>query len=184
TKSQNGRTRLFGVSYPFLEPKRSFNNVSPEATLSFRPSRNLTLYAGYRRGFTSGGYNLVPLAFNPFAVNDNGFRQSTVRGGEFGAKGSIAQGQIQFDLAVYQYKYKDLQLSTFDSATAAISLRNAGRSRVRGVEVSANVRPDQIEGLSLRSSVAYNDARYTLFDDAGCYTGQTVAQGCSGNITG
>ena len=184
TKSENARSLLAGVAYPFLDPKRSFNNVSPEATLSFRPSRNLTLYAGYRRGFTSGGYNLVPLAFNPFAVNDNGFKQSTVEGGEFGAKGAIAQGQIQFDLAVYEYKYKDLQLSTFDSATAALSLRNAGRSRVRGVEVSANVRPDQIDGLSLRSSVAYNDARYTLFDDAGCYTGQTIAQGCSGNITG
>jgi len=184
TKSENARSLLFGVPYPFLEPKRSFNNVSPEATLSFRPSRNLTLYAGYRRGFTSGGYNLVPLAFNPFGVNDNGFKQSTVRGGEFGAKGSIAQGQIQFDLSVYEYKYKDLQLSTFDSATAAISLRNAGRSRVRGIEVSANVRPDQIEGLTVRGSVAYNDARYTLFNDAGCYTGQTVAQGCSGNVIG
>jgi len=184
TKSENGRSLLFGVPYPFLEPKRSFNNVSPEATLSFRPSRNLTLYAGYRRGFTSGGYNLVPLAFNPFGVNDNGFKQSTVQGGEFGAKGSIAQGQIQFDLSVYEYKYKDLQLSTFDSATAAISLRNAGRSRVRGIEVSANVRPDQIEGLAVRGSVAYNDARYTLFNDAGCYTGQTVAQGCSGNVIG
>jgi len=184
TKSENGRSLLFGVPYPFLEPKRSFNNVSPEATLSFRPSRNLTLYAGYRRGFTSGGYNLVPLAFNPFGVNDNGFKQSTVQGGELGAKGSIAQGQIQFDLSVYEYKYKDLQLSTFDSATAAISLRNAGRSRVRGVELSANVRPDQIEGLAVRGSVAYNDARYTLFNDAGCYTGQTVAQGCSGNVIG
>ena len=184
TKSENARSLLFGVPYPFLEPKRSFNNVSPEATLSFRPSRNLTLYAGYRRGFTSGGYNLVPLAFNPFGVNDNGFKQSTVQGGELGAKGSIAQGQIQFDLSVYEYKYKDLQLSTFDSATAAISLRNAGRSRVRGVELSANVRPDQIEGLTVRGSVAYNDARYTLFNDAGCYTGQTVAQGCSGNVIG
>ena len=184
TKSENARSLLFGVPYPFLEPKRSFNNVSPEATLSFRPSRNLTLYAGYRRGFTSGGYNLVPLAFNPFGVNDNGFKQSTVQGGELGAKGSIAQGQIQFDLSVYEYKYKDLQLSTFDSATAAISLRNAGRSRVRGIEVSANVRPDQIEGLTVRGSVAYNDARYTLFNDAGCYTGQTVAQGCSGNVIG
>jgi iron complex outermembrane receptor protein len=183
-KAEAGRSLLLNGAYSFIKPVRSFENVSPEATLSFKPNRNLNIYGAYRQGFTSGGFNLVPLSFAPGVPVDNGYRQATVRGGEFGIKGSVARRQVQFDLDLYRYTYRNLQLSALDPTTIALSIRNAASSRVQGAEASVNIRPDQIKALSLRSTLAYNDAYFTSFPTAQCYQGQTVAQGCNGTIVG
>jgi len=183
-KAENGRSRLLNGPYNFIDPTRTFENVSPEATLSFKPNRNLNIFAAYRQGFTSGGFNLVPLAFAPGVPADNGYRQATVRGGEFGIKGSTARGQIQFDLDLYRYNYRNLQLSALDPTTIALSIRNAASSRVQGAEASVNVRPNWIRALALRSTLAYNDAYFTSFETAQCYQGQTVALGCNGTVVG
>jgi iron complex outermembrane receptor protein len=181
-KSERVFSVLANTDYRFVDPERTFNNLSPEVTLSYRPSRNLTLFGAYRQGFTSGGFNQTPLAYSLAVVNDNSFKQSTVRGGEIGAKGTVANRQISFDITAYNYDYRNLQLQVLDATTLSLTLRNAGSARTRGVEFSTTVRPDQIRGLSLRASIAYNDARYTSFVDAQCYAGQTISQGCSGNV--
>ncbi|WP_352000098.1 TonB-dependent receptor (plasmid) [Sphingobium sp. SJ10-10] len=50
---------------PITPDKRKFTNFSPEATITYKPVDNLTLYGAYRKGFKSGGYSLdaVTLAY-------------------------------------------------------------------------------------------------------------------------
>lgn len=182
-KSLKGTVNL--TPFTILNPKRSYDDFSPEVTLTYKPVRDLTVYAAYREGFTSGGFNTLPTqlrspAFPTLPARDLSFDQMTARGGETGIKGYLAGRQISFDLVGYHYKYKGLQLSRWDEVAFSQTVQNAGAARVRGIEFSASARPDAAPGLELRGTVNYNDARYTNFI-GGCYGGQSVAQGCNLN---
>ncbi|MFV0643902.1 MAG: TonB-dependent receptor [Sphingomonadaceae bacterium] len=167
------------VDLIFTPDKLSFNDFSPEITARYRPSQNVTIYAAYREGFTSGGFNMAPGFAPPPAVNDVSFSQAQAKGGEIGMKGSVLDRQLSFDLSVYSYKYKNLQLNSFDPVSIAVKVNNAGSSRSKGAEASLAFSPYAVPGLTLRSSVAYNRSRYLSYPTAPCYAGQSIAQGCN-----
>jgi iron complex outermembrane receptor protein len=159
--------------------KSSFNDFSPEITARFQPSANLTLYAAYREGFTSGGFNMAPGASPPPVSNNVSFDQAHAKGFEVGFKGTAADRQVSFDVSAYNYDYTGLQLNAFDPATISVQVRNAASSRSRGAEAALTFTPNAVPGLTLRSSVAYNHSRYKDYRTAPCYAGQSVAQGCN-----
>jgi iron complex outermembrane recepter protein len=165
---------------PFAPPTLDFSNFSPEVTLTYRIVPELTLYGAFRTGFNSGGFNLAP-SFSVTQPNDASFKQSTVKGGEAGIKGSAADHQAQFGVTLYYYSYKDLQISSFDAATFSFPVQNAAASTVRGVELNGAFSPKELSALTLRSTLTYNDAYYDRYPNAACYQGQTQAQGCIGN---
>ncbi|MDE8652211.1 TonB-dependent receptor [Novosphingobium album (ex Liu et al. 2023)] len=172
--------------FEILNPRRKYHDFSPEVTLTYKPTTDLTVYAAYREGFTSGGFNTTPGAlrtgaagaFPTLAARDLSFDQMTAKGGELGIKGNLADRQIQFDLVAYRYDYKGLQLSRWDEVAFTQRVQNAGSARIQGVEFSTTVRPDALQGLELRGAVSYNDAKYRDFI-GGCYAGQAVAAGCN-----
>ncbi len=180
-KTLSGTTN--NTPFVVVDPSKVYTDFSPELTVTYKPSTDLTLYASYREGFTSGGFNTAPAtqrspAFPTAALRDPAFEQTTVRGGEMGFKGYVFDRQLRFDLTGYYYKYKGLQLSVFDPLTVSQTTRNAAGAKVRGIELNGVVKPDTMRGLELRGSVAYNKATYTDFI-GGCYPGQTIAQGCN-----
>ena len=144
--------------------KKSFNNFSPEVSVSYRPDRNWNFYGNYKRGFLSGGFNGG--SFN--AGGDFSYRPQKVKGFEAGIKGNFADGMISTDLALYSYKITDLQVQVTTSGTIQ-ELRNAGKVSSKGVEFSLTVRP--LHGLSVYGNVAYADAKYDQYYGS-CYTGQ------------
>ncbi|WP_419826449.1 TonB-dependent receptor [Sphingomonas sp.] len=182
-----------GYDILFSPRQRSFNNVSPEATLTYKPVRSLTLYAAYRQGFKSGGFDLNSLVggFGRINAGDTTYKQETARGGEIGAKGTLADRQIAFDIAVFNYKYDGLQISAFNPTSLSYQFTNAGSATTKGVEASIQLQPDQVRGLSLRGTIDYDKARFDRFTNSPCYTGQSQAAGCSsiagrgadGNVT-
>lgn len=166
------------VSIALSPDKVKFDNFSPEVTLRYRPSRDITLYAAYRQGFTSGGFNTAPAT----PGGDISYRQATAKGFEVGLKGAAFDRQLTFDGSVYTYKYNDLQLNAFDPVSISVMVRNAASARTRGAEMALTFAPKMVPGLNLRSSVAYNRARYLSYPNASCYTGQSIAEGCNGNL--
>jgi len=166
------------VDLLFDPSRESFKDFSPEVTARYRPTPNVTLYAAYREGFTSGGFNAAPAFVAPPAVNRVEYEQATAKGGELGVKGTALDRQLSFDLSVYTYKYHDLQLNAFDPVTISVQVRNAASARSRGAEAALSFSPRTAPGLTLRSSVAYNRARYLRYPNAPCYAGQSVSQGC------
>ncbi|HEX7855161.1 MAG TPA: TonB-dependent receptor [Sphingobium sp.] len=180
---------LYGTSYgspiDVLSPRKNYHDFSPEVTLTYKPGNDLTLYAAYREGFTSGGFNTVPTTLRSAANQtlprvDLSYGQMKARGGEAGIKGYLGGRQILFDLVGYYFKYTGLQLSRYDNASFTQLTQNAGGAEIRGVEFSVTVRPDYFPGFSLTGAVAYNHSRYTDFI-GGCYAGQSIAAGCNLN---
>jgi iron complex outermembrane recepter protein len=173
-----------GVPQPVADPTATFDNASPEATLSWRPTSDLTAYVGYKTGFKSGNYaatvfgNGPPLpAANPMKFL---FRPERAKGFEGGVKTALLDGTLRIDATVYSYEYSDLQVASPDASNpTALVLRvlNAATARQRGVEIDASYHPLLVSGLRLNGSVNYNDSYYTTFLSP-CYIGQSIAEGC------
>jgi iron complex outermembrane receptor protein len=161
--------------------QRTFSNFSPEFTLRYEPAENLTLYASYRTGFQSGGFDLSATTgtFGQRTVPNPTYGQEIAKGEEFGIKGLMLDRQLRFDLALFNFKYSGLQVSAFNPVALTYQVTNAGAARVDGAELSVAFAPRAITGLTLRSSVAFDHTRYITFSNAPCYAGQTQAQGCN-----
>jgi iron complex outermembrane receptor protein len=171
-----------GVPQPTLVPKNTYHDLSPELTLTFRPSQLATFYATYKQGFKSGGFNPRYNSGNPIAApgDDVSFAPESTSGGEIGAKAELLDRSIRIALAVYNYKYQDLQVSSVDNSTAVATIRvqNAATARSKGVEWDMTYSPRLIEGMRFNSSINYSNARYLQFTSP-CYVGQTIAEGCN-----
>ncbi|MEC3909134.1 TonB-dependent receptor [Sphingobium sp. CR2-8] len=156
--------------------KSSDDNISPEATLTWHPNGNTTLYAAYKTGFKSGGYAQANLVVPSFTENTIRFAPEKVKGFEIGAKGEFFNRKLRLTAAAYRYTFDNLQVQTFDAPTVSNQIRNAASARTTGVELEAIYQVDA--DLQLHGSAAYNEAKFQSFPDAPCYAGQTVAQGC------
>ncbi len=159
---------------PNVVRKGSWNDFSPEVTLSYRPNQNLTMFTSYKHGFLSGGFNSGSVTFN-LPNLDLSYDPQTIKGFEAGVKAQLFDNSLRANAAVYSYKVKDQQVSNVFNSTNTIS--NAGAVKIEGVEVDFQYRTP-LQGLELRGAAAYNKAKYTEYPNAPCYGGQTFAMGC------
>jgi outer membrane receptor protein involved in Fe transport len=165
-----------------LSAHQFFRNVSPEATLSWKPTPATMLYAAYRTGYKSGGFsNSGDDVVNSAGVADLTFKPETVQGAEVGVKATLADRTLRVNANVYHYRFADLQVEFFNAQNFALISTNAGAAISEGAELEVRYLPPVLRGVSLQGSVNYNVARYRRFIGP-CYAGQTQAQGC--NIVG
>ncbi len=175
-----GAAFLPGQEVPSARPKRSFHNVSPEGTIAWRPNADTTVYASWKRGFISGGFNGTPLGTGVPVVRDQSYEQEVVEGFEGGLKLRALEDAVQINLAAYSYKIKGLQVtSAFAGPPAVQTINNAAGARSKGVEASVNWTKTPVSGLSMNGAISYSDAKYSNFRTSPCYGGQTIAQGCN-----
>jgi iron complex outermembrane receptor protein len=157
-----------------------FNNVSPEATLTWKPAADIMFYGAYKTGYKSGGFdnsgiNSAAIAANP--VTYMTFAPEKARGFELGAKTTLLDKQLRANLTLFDYKYLDLQVDFFNSPIFAFQTVSA-EARTKGAELDVEYAPEAVHGLTLQSIINYDDAKYTTFIGP-CYAGQTPAQGCN-----
>ena len=110
-------------------------------------------YARVATGFVPGGPNdAVPGSHLPRTFNS-----SSTTNYELGVKGSADEGQINYDVDVFDMEWKNIQLYAVFGNFAGIT--NGGTARSRGLEGSFTFRP--IKELTLMLNGAYTDARLT-----------------------
>ncbi|RJG52590.1 TonB-dependent receptor [Sphingobium terrigena] len=171
-----------GVFTPntFANANQSFNNWSPEATLTWKPQQGLMVYAAYKTAYKSGGFSNSGIysAFSPNPIEDFTFKPEKAKGFEVGAKTTLLDNQLRFNVGLYSFKFTDLQVDFFNSQIFAFQTYNAGAARSKGVEVEFEYAPRAIDGLSIQGSVNYNKATYKNFI-APCFSGQKSSEGCN-----
>jgi iron complex outermembrane receptor protein len=149
-------------------------NVSPQVTLSWHPSRDVMIYGAYKTGFKSGGIANPTVLPSTTTSAEFEYKPETAKGGEIGAKGSFFDGRLAGDLSLFRYEYDQLQVSAFDPTTISFLIENAAKARAQGVEFQGNW---QATGdLSLRTDWAFTDTKYLSFPGAPCWALQTA--GC------
>lgn len=171
---------LTGLFIPatVVSADQTFNNWSPEATLSFKPNDNVNIYVAYKTAYKSGGFSNSGILGAFTTVDDFTFEPEKAKGIEGGIKTTLLDNTLRLDIGAYHYKYTNLQVDFFNSPTFAFITTNAGGAKTDGVELNVEWAPREVAGLSLRGSLNYNKARYADFI-APCYSGQTPAAGCS-----
>lgn len=161
-----------------LFPRFADNDLSPEATLTWRMTPSQTFYAAYRTGYKSGGFSTPSVWLASTVAAGAGsieFGSEKAKGGEIGYKAELFDRRLILDADVYYYKFSGLQRSALDIATLNFAVRNAASAVTKGAEFNASYTP--LEGLNIHTNVAYNRARYKRFDTAPCYT--PSAPGCT-----
>ena len=176
-REQNGLAG--GAEVDLLVPRLEANNISPEFSVTYMPTDDLTLFGTYRQGFKSGSFNTI-IYIDPNTRAD--FGDEKAEGFEVGLKGRLFDRSVTFNLSGYHYIYSGLQVGANEvSSTGGIVLRtiNAASAKVQGIEFDTTFTPRDLPGLTLRGAVNYNHARYKDFPNAPCGNGQTIAEGCN-----
>lgn len=171
---------MFGAPTPITiaRPDLHSKNWSPEFTVTYTPTDDLTIFGALKQGYKSGSF-VMTVPATPGA--DNSFGDERVRGGEAGIKARMFDRSLQFSTAFYYYKYDDLQVGANEVAQNGLPIIrtiNAGKSKVYGIDFEATYNPPSIDGLTARLAANWNHARFTEFDNAPCSGGQLIAEGC------
>lgn len=152
------------AGYSFSPAQTSATNFSPKASLDFRPLKDVLLYASFQQGYKSGTYNIINIFAQPEYV-----KPEKVSAYEIGLKTEWLDHSLRFNAAAFQNDIRNLQTG-FMSFTSggAINLENAGKARIRGVEVETAWRPlPHIDpGLTLGANASWLKAKYLDYDHA------------------
>jgi outer membrane receptor protein involved in Fe transport len=159
-----------------LSSKFSDDNVSPEVTLTWRPSSWQTLYGAYKTGYKGGGISNGFLVMANATPDNIKYRPEKAKGGEIGYKATLFDRTLRLDLVGYLYNYTDLQVVSYNAQTISFTIQNAASARIQGIQGSADWLATR--DLTLHGNFGYNDAHYVSFLTQ-CYVGQTAATGCN-----
>ena len=180
----NPSAPLVGVSlYPSntpLYPRYSSDNVSPEATLTWKPEANQTLYGAFKTGYKAGGISNAALLPADATASNVQFGPEKTNGFEIGYKAELFDHTLRWDVTAYRYNYNGLQVTGYIPTAFRYTIENAAKARTQGIQSSFEWLA--IDHLSFSGNFGFNRARYLEFPNAQCYDGQTVAQGCVNGV--
>jgi len=178
---------LFATTSDF-RGSADFEKFTPRASISFKPSKDHTLYASWAKGFKGGGFDPrgqttacrtpTGVPCTPAQIYDfMSFDPESVSSYEIGYKAALFDRRLTFALAAFHADYTDVQVpgsigTTINGQQSFIGITtNAGKARMRGVEFEGNLVAARDLGapggtLNLNWSVGYLDARYLRFIDS------------------
>lgn len=141
-----------------------FSDYSYLASIDWKPTTGVLLYARTARGFKGGGENLRGTGTDDsFAA----FRPEIVTDYEVGFKSDFFAHRLRVNGDVYYADYKDIQRTIVQASSggAIVSLvTNAAKARIQGAELEITAIP--VHGLTLSAAGSITDAKYKKFVDA------------------
>jgi len=158
-----------GASVIASEPEGQvkFNKLTPKIVLDFKPVDDVLLYAGFSRGFKSGGINSPSTA-----VPANRVTPEVLDSYEIGWKTEF--GNVRFNGAAFYYDYTNLQVTQTSLECGASCVVNAANAEVKGVE--ADLTWAAARGLELGLGVSYLDTKFKeYFGDSYVLSSTTAA---------
>ncbi len=134
------------------ERKAAFKKWQPKLTFTYKPNRDLSLYASYGVGFRSGD-------FNPTAATI-GTAVSRAESGttyEVGVKSRLFDHRVRLNAAAFYMDDKNAQVKVLDFATGSNVGINLDKVRIKGFEIEASAR--LASWLSISGGFGYTDAK-------------------------
>lgn len=135
--------------------EKSFDNFSPIANIAYDWSDEIMTYVKVSKGYKSGGSSEGAIDFRET------FDPEKVTSYEAGLKSQFFDRRVTLNAAVFWNKFNDMQIDlTADTTDQTLVLTtNAGKARVRGIELDLTFRPQHT--LTLRTAYAYLDTKMT-----------------------
>jgi len=149
----------------------SEGNVDPSITLQYDVTPAVMVYGTYGQGSKSGGF-----VSNTYGTTNATFifKPENSENFEAGVKSTLLDGTLVLNGAVYETKFDNLQVSTYNSNVQSYIVGNAAKASGKGVELSASWYP--MKGLDFTANGAYQDVKYDDYPGAQCLASQPVTQ--------
>lgn len=168
--------------------RRGWSSWTPSATIEWKPSDDFLFYGLISKGYKSGGWNGEE-ATNPTEIK-NSYNPEFAWNYEIGAKTDLLDKRLRFNLTGFWTEYRDLQTQQFVLYDPNLPpdnvVSNAGRARVRGVEIETVAIP--VKGLTLYGNYTYMEGKITgdlistaLVFDLNCFCQVPVPTNLKGN---
>lgn len=154
--------RVDGFGIPITGARtreQTFSEVQPKVTVTYKPSRDFTVYASFASGFRSGGFNAPGTEVSPFTgerIADSVFGKETSDNYEIGFKAQLLDSALQVSGAAFRSDVNDMQVFNFNGAVNAQIVTNVDKVRINGAELEATLRFGR--ALALFGGVGYSDA--------------------------
>ena len=145
----NSTAELNGVS---ISDERSEDEFTGTGILSFKPTRDIMVYASYSRGYKAGGFNLDRSALKapvlPFSATPGGaqalvgnlqFDPEINTAYELGAKLSI--GALTLNTVLFRQDFKNFQLNTFNGTVFLVQTVNGCGVNLNGADRDQSILP-------------------------------------------
>lgn len=134
--------------------EKTFSALLPKLGLNYRLAPDQLLGAFVQRGYRSGGVNVrVGTNHQPYNPEYTNTFELSHRGAWLGKK-------LRTTANLYFTDWKDQQVALLD-ANDELQVANAGRSRMKGLELAADYRVSP--ALQLLAGASYSDTRYLDF---------------------
>ncbi|GAB3012168.1 TonB-dependent receptor [Bowmanella dokdonensis] len=135
---------------------------------SWRPNRDMSVYALYSEGYRPGGNN-GPLAGSCVDDPKAGERQDrytsdSIENYELGLKASTWGGKFDFATAIYQIDWTDIKTDIYMDTCGFTYVANAGEARSRGVEFESTAYLR--ENLKATFNTSYTSSEVTKDNEA------------------
>ncbi|HEU0043815.1 TonB-dependent receptor [Sphingomonas sp.] len=180
----------FGAPITNFRGTAKFEKWTPRASVSFKPTDDVMLYASYSKGFKGGGFdprgsaNVAAIDVNRDKVFSYAeiydfflFEPEEVDSYEVGLKGSAANGAVTFALTGFYADYKNVQIpgsigidangdGVFEGFSGVTT--NAASAKFKGLELETNARfargfAGEGSRMTLNGTLGYIDAKYDQF---------------------
>jgi iron complex outermembrane recepter protein len=151
----------FGTSIPYQET-RSWDAVTGRFGVDWSLNDRVMLYAGYSRGFKSGGFNGVVLNPPLPAAEDISYDPEYADSFEGGVKSEWLDGRLVVNASLFHMILKNQQTLIVQPGNI-FTVQNAAKSKVDGAEL--DIRLQATEALFMQASLGLLDARYSNFTE-------------------
>jgi iron complex outermembrane receptor protein len=134
-----------------------------KASLSWKPSSNLTTYATVSTGFRTPVLNAQAGSRSIVNPNDivipSGASSDNLKNYELGAKGRWLGGKLSVNAAIFWIDWQNIQVQANRVSDSIQFATNIGAARSRGAEFEITILP--VKGLTIGLNGAYVDAKVT-----------------------
>lgn len=141
---------------------KKWNALSYTASIDYRVTDGTMLYALRSRGYKAGGFSLRAHRPSTMPYNPE-FMDNT----EIGVKSDWSLGgrPVRTNLSIYSMDYKKQQLQSTVAGTNPVLtfVDNIGKSRIRGAEFEAMIKP--VNSLSVSGFLSFTDAKYLKWEN-------------------
>lgn len=151
------RTGLVIPTTPMTYREAEFDATTGSANLSYKIAPDIVGYGSYSRGNSPGGLNGGAAALVSY-------QPQTVEAYELGLKSQLLDRRLQLNVALFDNRYSDLQLTqnTFINGALTPLVTNAGEARGRGIDLDTMA----VLSSNLRVSLQYTyaDSKITRYN--------------------
>jgi iron complex outermembrane receptor protein len=133
--------------------------------LTYQMTDEVQVYAKYNHGWKAGYFNATGSLFKGFTPTD----PEKIDAYEVGLRGNFFDGQVDFETALFYYRYEDYQVFQVDQdfgSLPEVEVINASDAENYGAEISVTIEPaDFLEGLSITARGAWLESQFLDFTD-------------------